>query len=88
MNIGGTIKDLRIKKGFNQQEFAVKCKISATSLSQIENGIKRPNPNTLKNICKALGVSESIIYLMSADVNDVPKNKKMLLKHFILQYAE
>lgn len=78
MNIGNAIKKIRIEQGLSQGEFAKKCVISQTSISQIENGIKRPNPGSLKKICKVLDVPESILYLYGMEENDVPKHKKEL----------
>lgn len=78
MNIGKVIKDLRKEKGYNQTEFAAACDITQTSLSLIETGVKRPNPTTLKAICKKLEVPEMFLYILSAEEKDVPKQKKYL----------
>ena len=49
MHIGQVIKELREEKGWNQQQLAAAAKLSQTSLSKIENGI-RPGINTLRDI--------------------------------------
>ncbi len=82
MNIGNSIKKIRIDQGLSQGDLAERCGISQTSMSQIENGIKRPNPSNLKKICKVLRVPEAILYLYSLDENDVPKEKKEMYHLF------
>lgn len=78
MNIGLSIRKIRIEKGFAQGEFADMCGISQTSISQIERGAKRPNPVNLKKICSALDVPEAILYLYGLEQKDIPENKKDL----------
>ena len=80
MKIGKVIKGLRKRKGYNQTEFAAMCDITQTSLSLIETDVKRPSPTTLKQICKALEVPEMYLYILSAEENDVPKQKRYLYK--------
>ena len=53
MNIGRAIKEIRKRKGLSQLDLSEATDISQTSLSQIESGNKRPNPSSLKKICKA-----------------------------------
>jgi len=76
MNIGNAIKELRKEKGLNQRELAAASGLTQTSLSQIESGVKRPNPGTLKKLCEFFGVSETVIYLLATDVSDIPDEKK------------
>lgn len=80
MNIGSAIKKIRLDKGIGQGELALKCDLSQTSLSQIESGSKRPNPNNLKKICKNLNIPETLIYLYALEEVDIPKSKKNLFK--------
>ena len=76
MNIGSTIKELRKKKNYNQDEFGELCGISQTSLSQIETGSTRPHQNTLDRICEVLGISVHLLYLMSMSESDVTEDRK------------
>lgn len=80
MKIGDAIKEIRIQKGFSQKALAEEIGISATSLSLIESGTKRPSPSTLKRICKVLKISEPLIYILATDENDIPKEKRELFK--------
>lgn len=76
MNIGIAIRSIRRQMGITQYELADKCAISQTSLSQIENGVKRPAVKTLNKICVALDVPESLIYILGMQEADVPESRK------------
>lgn len=76
MNIGATINRLRKEQKLSQSELAEAAGITQTSLSQIENGLNRPNQTTLDAICKKLGVPEPLLYVLSLDENDVPEDKR------------
>ncbi len=76
MKIGEVIKTIRKYRKINQADLALQCEISTTFLSEIENDLKRPSKNTMHKICKVLEVPESLIYVMSTDVTDVPEGKR------------
>lgn len=78
MNIGLTISRLRKEQKLSQSELAAAADITQTSLSQIENGLNRPNQKTLDAICKKLGVAEPLLYILSLEENDVPEDKKAI----------
>ena len=59
--LGKNIKLLRARRGLSQADFAEKADISITFLSNIERGIKYPQPDMLSKIATALG----------ADVNEL-----------------
>jgi len=71
MNIGKAIKVLRKQKQLSQEELARTAGVTQAALSHIERG-KRPGEATLEKISAALGVSVSLIYMMSIDETDVP----------------
>lgn len=76
MKIGKTIKQLRKEKKMNQIELADTCGITQTSLSQIESDLTRPTQKNLDSICNALGITESLLYILSIEEEDVPESKK------------
>jgi transcriptional regulator with XRE-family HTH domain len=78
MNLGKTIRDIRKRQGLKQEELAAAAAISRTSLSQIENGSARPSDDTLKRLCAALNVPESLVYIHSFEKEDVPESKRAL----------
>ena len=71
MNIGKAIKELRKQKLLSQDELAEQAGITQAALSHIERG-KRPGESTLEKLSAALGVSVSLIYMLSIDEADVP----------------
>lgn len=77
MNIGKAIRELRKKQSMTQDELAEAASISRTALSQVENGA-RPGEETLKRLCAALHVPESLIYIYGMEKEDVPDSKKAL----------
>lgn len=76
MNLGATIKSLRKQKGQTQEEFASKCGITQTYLSQIEGNLKEPNLSTLKSISDQMNVPLPIMFFLSMTDDDVQPNKR------------
>lgn len=76
MNIGIAIRNIRKKIGITQYEFAGKCEISSTSLSQIENGVKHPSTRTIKKMCEVLEIPESVVYILAMQETDVPGKRR------------
>jgi transcriptional regulator with XRE-family HTH domain len=54
--LGKKIKFYRFRKQFSQADLAEKANISITFLSNIERGNNYPQPGTLCNLARALGV--------------------------------
>lgn len=77
MNVGNAIKEIRKQVGLSQADLAGAAGITQAALSGIENG-NRPATETLKKISQALGVPESLIYVMGMEKEDVPENKRTL----------
>ena len=80
MDLGNTIKTLRIQKDFKQNKFAELCNITQAYLSQIENNHKEPNLSTLKKISSKLETPLPILFFLSMDNNDIDPNKKEAYK--------
>ena len=78
MNLGGTIKAIRKQAGMSQGQLTAHTGLSQTSISQIENGVKRPSKSSLQKICKALEVPEAVLYILALEDKDVPKARKKL----------
>ncbi len=76
MDLGSTIKALRLQKGLKQNSFAALCSITQTYLSQIEHNIKEPNISTLKIISKNLDIPLPILFFLSLDDKDVKVEKR------------
>jgi transcriptional regulator with XRE-family HTH domain len=94
MKIGKAIQELRKQSGLSQAALARKVNITQAALSGIENG-NRPTDETMKKLCVALNVPESLIYAMGMEKEDVPDEKKELydslfpvIKELVFKIAE
>lgn len=76
MNLGGTIKTLRQQKGYNQKDFASKCVITPTYLSQIEKNQKEPNLSKLHLIAEALQLPLPILFFLALTPEDIKVEKR------------
>ena len=76
MNIGQTIRDLRIKKEIKQKDLALKSGIKPTYLSQIEKGQKTPTLDVLERISKALDIPMPILTFLSLSEDDINPDKR------------
>ncbi|MDR1858704.1 MAG: helix-turn-helix domain-containing protein [Treponema sp.] len=75
--LGKNIKILRARRGLSQADFAEKADISIPFLSNIERGIKYPQPDMLSKIVTALGVEVNDLF--AANLESGEGNK--LLNH-------
>lgn len=77
MNIGESIRKVRLHSGFTQQDIADRCDLTKGMISKIENGKVVPAVGTLQRIARALGVK--VAALMEAKENG---NVRMTLNPF------
>ncbi len=63
MDIGAKIKELRLKRGLTQEEFASRCELTNGYISQLENDIASPSIATLIDILNILGTSPHEFFL-------------------------
>jgi transcriptional regulator with XRE-family HTH domain len=56
------IRAKRKAEGFSVQQLADRVGISKQALSKIETGQSQPKPETLRAICKALGVTKDQLF--------------------------
>jgi len=61
--LGKNIKILRARRGLSQADLAEKADISIPFLSNIERGIKYPQPTMLSKIANALGVEVNELFV-------------------------
>lgn len=76
MNIGKGIKTLLKKKGLTQKELASQVSLSETSLSLIIKNKTQPRKETIESIASTLGVKAEVLFLLSLEKEDIPKEKK------------
>jgi XRE family transcriptional regulator, regulator of sulfur utilization len=76
MDLGKAIKRIRKEKDMTQENFAGKCEITQTYLSQIENNQKEPTLATLKKISVVLNVPLPILFYLSLSTDDISPEKR------------
>lgn len=59
--IGKRIRDLRLKQGWSQEDFAHRCELHRGHMGQIERGEKNLSINTLAKVSKGLGTTVSAL---------------------------
>ena len=59
--IGTRIRELRLKQGWSQEDFAHRCELHRGHMGQIERGEKNLSIDTLAKVGKGLGVSVSAL---------------------------
>ncbi len=67
---GRRIRGLRRLKRMTQQQLAVCLGLSASQLSNIERGLKRPQPELLEKIAAALNVAREELMVLSTGGNN------------------
>jgi transcriptional regulator with XRE-family HTH domain len=68
--LGKNIKILRARRGLSQADLAEKADISIPFLSNIERGIKYPQPNMLSKIANALGVEINELFITNLETGE------------------
>jgi len=68
--LGRNIKLLRARRGLSQANFAEKANISIPFLSNIERGIKYPQPDMLSRIANALGVEVNELFMANLETGE------------------
>jgi len=95
--LGKNIKLLRARRGLSQADLSEKADISIPFLSNIERGIKYPQPEMLAKIANALGVEINEMFvtdLNSGEVNkllnhmseDIKQNVNLAMQEVIKRY--
>ncbi len=69
LNLGGKIRELRLKKGYTLKEMSKITGFSTALLSQIENNVVSPPITTLWRIAEALGVKIACFFQESPEEN-------------------
>lgn len=70
--IGDKIRDARKAAGLTQRQLAEKIKVSNTSISNWEQGVSCPDPDTIQNLCWALEVQPN--YFFNVESTAIPGN--------------
>ncbi len=57
MDIGGTLRRLRLSRNLTQEDLADRCELSKGFISQVENNLTSPSIATLTDLIECLGTS-------------------------------
>jgi transcriptional regulator with XRE-family HTH domain len=68
--IGRRIRGLRRLKRMTQQQLALYLGLSASQLSNIERGLKKPQPELLEKIAETLNVARDELIFLPAGENN------------------
>lgn len=78
LSLGGAAKRLRENVlGLSQESFAVACKISKRTLSQLEVDSGNPTVATLDAVFKKFGLTVSLAHLSPVELNAAAAKKSM-----------
>lgn len=81
---GSRIKELRLKKGFSQEEMAERSGLDRTFISILERGQKNPSLSTLVRLCASLGIGLDSLFrdfpnVLSPDALDMSEEIELPL---------
>lgn len=80
MDLGNSIKEFRLKKGYKQNELADKCDMTQAYLSKIENNQKEPALSLLHTIATALEVPLPVLFFAALTADDIAPQKQEAFK--------
>jgi len=88
MSVGDNIRSARINKKMNQRELAKKLtekgiEIGNTTISNWENNISKPDPDTISSICEILDVDANYILGFYSDKKIEDKKTENDLKELL-----
>lgn len=75
MNFGTTIKQLRKRRGINQQILADRLGVTQTYLSLVESDQKTPSIKLINSLSEELKVPPSILAYLTLNKKEISKNK-------------
>ncbi len=61
--LGKRIRQLRLKKGWNQEALAFEAQVNKNYISDLERGVRNPSLTILKRISHALEISLSELFI-------------------------
>lgn len=80
-SIGNKIREMRLEKGFSQEELAEQLHISRSALQRMENGISNSWANHLENLCRIFKVPMEAFMKneisSGGDANDLQKSSAL-----------
>ena len=78
--LGKNIKYIRARRGLSQADLSEKAGISIPFLSNIERGIKYPQPDMLSKIVNALGVEVNELFIADIESSECNESLNLMLE--------
>lgn len=75
MTFGSTLKQLRKKKGINQELLAKRIGVTQTYLSLLESGRKTPSINLLNSLSDELEIPASVLGYLSLNKENINNDR-------------
>ena len=80
LNLGSTIRKLRLSRGMEQNELADLTGITQSHLSKIETGKANPSLDKIKKMAQVLGVDQKTFFSDGVDAASL-ENDSMVFQH-------
>lgn len=80
MDIGATLRGLRLSRNLTQEDLADRCELSKGFISQVENNLTSPSIATLRDLLAALGSSLRQFFSETAEEKVVYRDEDMFEK--------
>ncbi len=80
--IGSKIKQYRELRKLSQKELASRIGISNSRLSNWEKGENRPDVDALKELCRVLNVSPSVLLDMEPAIDNLDETERRIISEY------
>lgn len=80
MEIGDSIRKLRMRREMTQKELAQRIGMSANALCAIELNRSFPSKETIVKVCRELGVPVGYLQFFALTEEDIPQDKRELFR--------
>lgn len=80
MTFGGKLKKARTEKHMTQKQLAEMISVKHNSVSNWENDINKPDPDTIELLCGVLDITPN--YLLASSPDDFSPFEKLLVKRY------
>lgn len=76
---GDSLRETRMRKGLTQTDLAAKVGVTQSSISQWENGRKRPSARSVSKLASILGLPEESLDESKSDGQEVWYRRQLVL---------
>lgn len=84
MSLGDNIKKARINKGMTQKQLSEKLNVAYNSISNWENSVSKPDPDTILLLCNILDVDANYLLDFNSKKNDSLQDSNERYKQILI----